>query len=399
MARLTIFLMAMLAPVTLLYAADSDVIVRSDDKTIPPLSVTRDDYLFVAGRHVVEIKVPSYLVKEVDYANESEDFKYGMQKLGDAKYSVAAKYFKEALDAAGDKKWALELYNYHLGSALYLNGSFAGYNGRRFNYDPPSAYFKRALDANPKSRFMLDIFAKRPVCLAGEQDFEAAAEALKDGERRLAEYQAETAATHDPGYAPLAQRAKAALTVAAARVLQMKAEAKKAEWKDVSDAWRIACNQATAFADLSQTAKRGRMNALFESQDIDGAKETTAEIIRKLSTEPDPRQWSLLSSAYFIQGCIQYQEALGAEQAKRVVQSTRGFAEARWSFVNAAVYAIEGGERSSAQLKAGICCDKLKRVEDDGAEKAVRYWKEVLRESPDGDVADSARAELKKAGF
>lgn len=135
------------------------------------------------------------------------------------------------------------------------------------------------------------------------------------------------------------------------------------------------------------------------SRRISAAREKAEDIIRKLSSDPDQRQWKLLSSAYLIQARIQFDEALSAERAGHGLQATHAFADARWSAVNAAIYAIEGSDCAQARLLAGRCCDKLKPVEGDGAERAVCYWKEVLRENPDGEFANAARDELKKAGF
>jgi tetratricopeptide (TPR) repeat protein len=395
MARFSILTFALIAQVTLLYAEDTDVIERTDGKPIPPLTITHDDYLHVIGKHVIEYKVPAYVVKDVAYGGGDADFVVGMQRLREERYTVAARCFKTALDAAGDKKWAIELYNYSIGNALFLNGSFGGYKGQRFDYEAPANYFKRAVDANPKSRYLLDIVAKLPVCVAGTGDFDGASEAFKDAEKRIAAYETETAATHDPLYAPAAKRARAALSISLARVQQMKAETKKGDWKTACDAWHDAAQKTAAFAELVPAAQRGWLNALVESQEIDAAKEKATEIIEKQAKEPDSRQWSLLGFAHFIQGRIAYLEALDAEKAGRALQATRGFADARWSFVNAAVYALEGTEGAKAQLLAGKCCEKLKSVEEDGAEKAVRYWKEVLRSNPEGEVADAARAELK----
>src|SRR4029079_5224363 len=67
MARLSILIVALIAQVTLLYAEDTDVIERTDGKTIPPLTITHDDYLHVIGKHVIEYKVPAYAVKDVAY--------------------------------------------------------------------------------------------------------------------------------------------------------------------------------------------------------------------------------------------------------------------------------------------------------------------------------------------
>ncbi len=170
---------------------DMDVIVqyKTDAPAIPQTKVIKDDYVQVVGQYRnTTVKREGYLVKEVLYADKDANYALAVDKRDEGRFTLAALHFTNALENMKDRKWAAEYCNYNIGNAFYSAGIFNGYKGRALTYAPAAEYFKRALEANPKSRYMLDMVVKLPVCYAEQNKLKEADEAITDAEGRIKKY-------------------------------------------------------------------------------------------------------------------------------------------------------------------------------------------------------------------
>lgn len=110
-----------------------DLVIRNDKVVVPPLKITKDNYIEVVGRvngRGLEYKVPAYAIKDVLYADRDPNYSAAIEKRDEGRYPLAALYFYRALEAMTAQKWAAEYCNYGIANALYENGSFKGYKGR-----------------------------------------------------------------------------------------------------------------------------------------------------------------------------------------------------------------------------------------------------------------------------
>jgi tetratricopeptide (TPR) repeat protein len=381
-----------------------DLVVRTDKVPTPPIKITQDNYLEVIGKiggRGVETKVPSCAIKEVIYADRDANYSAGLEKRDEGRYPLAALYFLKSLEAAKkEQKWVPEYCNYGIGSALYEAGFFKGYTGKSGNkYDPPSVYFQKVLTLNPKSRFLPDILVKLPICLAEEGKLDEAAAKLKESETKLKAYRDEAIRVH-AGFNEIADKAAAELAIADARLAERKALASGGKgWDDVKEKWLSARFKCTKFPEAYADAVDGLMRSLIAMGKFNEAKAEAENIIGKYKTEGNPSQLPLLPGAWTVLGAANYSQAEQQLARGAVIQARTAYAEARWAFLNVVSQFFDNDEYVvRAHYFAGLCYDKLREVESDAGEKAVREWKLIVQNYPRSEFKDKAEKELARVG-
>ncbi|MFH0938811.1 MAG: hypothetical protein V1899_05980 [Planctomycetota bacterium] len=359
------------------------MITRTDGQTVPPTKITQDNYIEVKGKKGVEIKVPAYLVKDISRAGSDSNYAVALERMEQGRYRLAAWHFLKALDAMSQQKWAQEYCNYGAGNALYANDDFKGATGKSgAKYAPPSVYYKKALEANDKSRFLPDILVKLPVCLLEEEKYDEANAALKDAEKRIKDYGDEIFKAFN--YREAGKRASAMLALTDARVAEKCAEKGKTQWQDVKDKWLTARTRCFDYPALQGEAVDGLLRTLLAMKDYVTAKSESESIINKYRKEGDAKQLLLLPGAYFVQGRANLQQAEDYDAKSMKIQANEAYANARWSFLNV-VAQFFNNDRYVAQAHywAGVCYDRLKDVEpSDAALKAARHWKLIVDNFP-----------------
>lgn len=384
-----------------------DIILRHDENgrkiPVPPTLIKQDDYTYVIGKKGAEIKVPSCFVTDVQYRDRDANYSMALEKRDEGRYPLAALYFTRALESKQAQKWVDEYCNYGIGDALYSGGHFKGYQGKQKHYGPPSEYFAKALAANPKSRFLPEILVKLPVCLAEEGKLDEADAKLKEAETRLKSYRDETIKIHNE-FGKIADRANAQLAIADARIAERKASAKKgadakAAWNEVKEKWLGARFKCSKFPESLTEAVEGVLRALIMMQDYNGAKAEAETIIEKYKKDGDAKQLPLLPIAYVVLGKANLAQAVDYENKKSEITARNSYAEARWAFLNVIAQFFENDEYiAEAHFFAGLCYDKLKDIESDASEKAIRHWRLIVQNFPKSNLKDDAEKELQRVG-
>jgi tetratricopeptide (TPR) repeat protein len=379
-------------------ADDPTLIVKTDGTKIPVLKIVRDDYLYVVGvtKGGGQVKVPSHAVKDILYADRDANYSTALERRDEGRFTLAALYFTKALEAMPDRTWAPEYCNQGIASALFAAEHLAGYHGQQNEYEPPAVYFGKVLQANPKSRFLPEIAPKLALCLMGEgKDAEAAA-ALKQAGEVIRKYRDE-AVRVDGGFARIADRAQAELAIAAAKLAQ-NAAAKGAPWSDARDAWFTARRLSLPFRVLYAQAASGLLDTLLSMHQPAEAKAEAASIIEKFGRDPSGENAAVLAAAYVALGRVHLSEADADAQKGRKIQAQAAYAEARWNFLHVVAACIDGAEcEAEAHYYAGVCYDRLRDLEGDAAQKAVREWRLVVQNFPRSPFKDAAAQELARA--
>ena len=387
---------------------DLDVVIQwnASAPPIPPTKVIQDNYLQVKGQYKgATIVKDGYLIKDIIYADKDANYQLGLEKRDEGRYTLAALHFSNALEALKDRKWAQEYCNYNIGNAFYLAQIFDGYSGRQRQYAPAAEYFKRALEANPKSRYLLDIITKLPICYAEMTDdhLKDAGAALKDADDRIKKYQAETAKiTTTMGYSDAAKRAGAQLTIAKAVIAEKQAARglAGATWANAAALWHDARTKSKDYPELAGDAVEGELRAMIRMEDFEKAVQEATIIINKYNKDSDYSVISQLPAAYMAQGKAYYFQGLKYEKDGNAPMSNNAFADARWAFLYVIVQ-FSGNDESVAQAHylAGLCYEKLKTVEAADAQvKAIREWQSVVANFPKSDSMEKAVAKLKEYG-
>lgn len=379
-----------------------DIIKRWDKGPQPPATkIIQDDYVQVSGKYKsVTTTVPSYAVQDISYAGHDLNYDVALTKRAEGKYTVAALYFTKALEAKNTQPWAKEYCNYGIGEALFKDGKFTEYKGRVNTYAPPSHYFKKALEANPKSRFMPDIVSMLPRCLAEEGKFAEAETAVQVAEARLKQYveDVKKAAVKDaPGYKEVTIHAAAQLAVSNAFLFERKAAKEKGQpnWAEVRDKWDEARGKAMKYADLNVTAVDGLLRTLVAMQNYDGAIAEASGIIDNYSKAPDNKDLPLLPGAYTARGKATLAKAGNFAMKKMVIQSNNAYADARLDFLYVVAQFFDNDEFvASAHYFAGLCYENLSTIELDAAEKSMRHWKIIKQNFPNSGFKDLAEIKL-----
>lgn len=379
------------------------IILFNRAQTLPPTRVKDDNYVKVTGQfHGSNITREGYLVKEVVYSDADTNYQTAIEKRDEGRYTLAALYFSKALEALKDRKWAAEYCNYGLGQAFYAAGIFDGYKGRARSYEPAVEYFKRALEANPKSRYMLDIVTKIPICYAEQKKINEANAAIADATARIKAYRDETGKI-STGYTESADRATVQLMMAKARVME---ESVALNQPGVGpsftrDLWREARNKAKTFkfAELEGESVEGELRALIDMKQYEEAKAEASTIIENFNTKNEYRLMALLPAAYSARGMANLAQALEFETKKNKPMADNSFAEARWDFLNVIAQFFDNDDYvAAAHYRAGICYEKLATVETDAKPKAVREWQAIVVNFPKSEYKERAVAKLKENG-
>lgn len=387
---------------------DLDVIKRVDDLPVPPTNIFKDDYITVEGKKGnIPVKVESWAVKEVFYAQRHPTYVTACDKRDKGNYVTAAKAFRLALESMGDKKWAAEYCNFGIGDAFFQNANFSGYTDRQgFKYEPPSFYFREVIKANPKSRFLLESSVKLAISLAEEGKFDEAGNAFKDAEATIKKYRDELGKVN-PKYREYADKFISMSTFGHARMLEKKAGEDPAKFKDYDfgptiSAYRSAQSMAeTAKAtEVYSDAVDGELRVMVKMNDYAGAKARANGIIDKYKEKSDSNLLGMLPGAYTVLGLANYNEGVDyIDNKKQVPQAMNAFAEARWNFLHVIVQFFDNDDYvAKAHFFAGMCYKRLKDQEPDGAEKAVRHFTSVVNDYPNSNFAELAKLELEKLG-
>ena len=382
-----------------------DTILYNDPKLRPDQTkITKDDYLYVTGKHKIDLKKKSCDIKEVQYGEQDSEYAAGLSARDEGRYTVAAYHFVKSWEGLKGKtrtNWPAEYCNYQAGLALYTFGKFGGYTGKTGTvYDPPAVYFKRALEANPRSRFMPDMVSKIPICLTEEGKLDEAVAAIKDGEDKIKQYRTEGVAVA-PGYSEVADRATAQLSVAAAKLAEKKASAAGAgaDWQTVSDLWHSASGKCDRFPELQADAVDGELQALINMKNYDGVISQAQTYVDKYQSTGDNKVLPLLPGSYMALGKAFMGKAAQNEERKMTPQANQNYAEARWQFIHVVAQFFDKDEYvANAHFLAGVCYDKLKDLEPDAPDKAVRHWRLVVQNFPNSSFKALAEQQLATAG-
>ncbi|MCY3018427.1 MAG: hypothetical protein NTW87_05275 [Planctomycetota bacterium] len=391
------------------------LIVRHDGTAVSVATITRDDYLLVAGvgKGGGKVSVPSHTVKEVLYANRDENYSTALEKRDEERFSLAALYFKKALEKMPTEKWAVEYCNYGLGNALYAKGAFTGIarDGVPIAASPATC-FGKVLEANPRSRFLPEIAVKLPVCLAEEGKLDAAEAALRSSEAQIRQYRADLLKDNVAGLR-LADRARAELAITAARIAERRAEAGTGDRQPIPkqpgigvsppgaaavEQWRTARARCASFPELWAESATGVLRALIGNREWDAALSEAAGILERLKNEPSAKNAALAAAAHVSAGKAHLAQAEAFAQKQQKLQASMAYAEARWAFLNA-LGTCSGDEEltATAHYFAGVCYDKLRGVESDAGQKAGREWALVVERFPRSSVREMAARELARA--
>lgn len=375
-----------------------DIIERNDGAKAPPTKIIQDNYIAVVGKHRAEVKVPAFAVKEVHYADRSANFSAAIEKRDEGRFTLAALYFTRALGEMADKKWAAEYCNYGIASAFYEAGLYGGYTGKTgTKYDPPAVYFAKVLQANPKSRFLPDILVKIPICLSEEGKLDEAEAKMKEAEVELKKYRDEVIKI-DSKYTEIADRAAAYLAISDARIAEKKAE-KSGKYNEAKDKYLAARFKASKYPELTGEAVDGLLRVLIVMKDYNNAKAESDIIIKKYKTDGDPKMLPLLPGAYTTLGKANYAQAVEFGAKSQELQARKAFAEARWNFLNVvAQFGDNDDYVAAAHYFSGVCSDKLRDLEPEAGDRAIRHFQVIVDDYPKSTYRDLAADELKKLG-
>jgi|GEM_PF-2234775 len=392
---------------------DLDMVTRTDNAKVPPTIVLVDDYKVVSGTKG-GVKIFSSLVKEVLYRDKDAQYMMGCERRDEGRFRLAALHFNNSLVAltAANVKWAPEYCNYAIGDALFQDGSFKGFTGKSGHvYAPPSVYFRKVLELKPTSRFMPDIIVKIPICLAEEAievkngvmvindaKMAEAEAAIKDAEAQIKKYKAETVQLHQ-SFVDAADRATAQLAVGEARIMEKKAISGKQTWEEARDKWQSARSKTFKYAELQAEAVDGVLKCLLMMKQYTGVIGEAQPIVDKYKNEGNPAMLPQLPGACSVLGKAYLALAIEADTRGQKLQARENYAEARWWFLQVASQFFDNDEYvASAHFFAGMCYDKLKDIEPDAKEKAIRHWKLILNNFSTSEFKDRAIKSLQDAG-
>ena len=383
---------------------DMDVVMLNNPAlpTVPPTKITRDDYVSVEGKYKnAAVKRESHLVKEVIYADKDSNYSLATEKRDEGRWTLSALYFSNALDNLKEAKWAPEYCNYGIGNAFFSAGIFTGYKGRARSYAPASDYFKKALEANPKSRFMLDIVTKLPICYAEQDKLDEADSATKDAADRIAKYKEETVKL-GTGYAEPADRALVQLAIAKARIAEKKVANGKGNTAQGSrDLWHEARIKAAKFPDLIGECVEGEFRGMIKMKLYTQAVTEANAIIDKYNQQSDYSMLPQLPAAFMSLGQANFAQGLEYEGKGNKPLAENAFAEARWAFLNIIAQFFDNDDYvAQAHFLTGLCYEKLITVEPTDAQtKAIREWQSVVSNFPKSEFKPQSVEKLKAYGI
>jgi len=267
-----------------------DEIVRLDGAPVRPMRIDVENYLYVSGRRYMSNRVPSWAVKDVLYADRDASYDLAISRRDQGEYTTAAFYFHKALAGMKDnRKWAAEYCNYGLADALFRAGHYRGYTGKSgVQYAPPSTYYQKALMANPKSRFLLDIQVKVGECLIAEGKLDEAEQWLAQAEKTVKSLRDELLRISVDTDA-LTDRARLEVLLAQAQVLRLKAQQQPApDYQEALRRYRTVLARAAEkkYDDIRAKALEGERATLSPQGGIGAVQPET----RNLEPETAPPQ-------------------------------------------------------------------------------------------------------------
>ena len=107
----------------------------------------------------------------------------------------------------------------------------------------------------------------------------------------------------------------------------------------------------------------------------------------------------LLPSACTVLGKANLAQAVEFEGRGAKIQALNAYADARWAFLHIIAQFFDNDDYvASAHYFSGLCYDKLRDVEADAGEKAVREWKLVTTDFKKSDFNEPALKELERVG-
>jgi tetratricopeptide (TPR) repeat protein len=366
---------------------DISIFYSEDGKTVRAIPVSKiisEDYLEV--KYDIKgtvLKKPSYQVKEIVRAGACGEYTNALERMQTGKYRAAARDFYNAMKNMSAQPWSVEYCNYGLGNALYEGREFKGFQGQSgITYEPASVYFRNALAANPKSRFLPDIYAKLPECLLGEEKFDEAEKAAKEAEQRLSEYANEVLKAFN--YRNAAGKSLAQLALFNARLAEARAEKGKGDWQVAADKYQNAMGVKTnEYPELRAQALEGYLRVLLAMKNYAAAETEATGIIEKFGKESDPKLIAQLPGAYYVRGQAYLMRAIEADGKNQKPQACEMYFKARWDFIRILAQFDNEDFAAKSFYAAGLCCDKLREAEPaDAGEKAVHYWKAVISNFP-----------------
>jgi hypothetical protein len=380
-----------------------DSIRRKDADRSIQTKITKDDYVTVEGRYKsAQVKVESYRVVEVLRGDRPDEYNQALERRSAGRFTVAARFFKEALDKAGGKRWAVEYCNWGLAEALYEGGHYKGYKGRTFDYQSPAVYYAAVLKANPKSRFALEAASKRAICLAEAELLEQVEAAARDAEKIIKQYREDTAKTVDPSYRPAAERAESLVKLARAKMLEKKADPTKPPnyALALSEAQAARVKATRRNPDVYAEAVELILRMLVKGRQFADAKAEAQTEIDGYQRDSDPDRLAILPVAHTVVGRACFAMASELEANNRLSEAQREYSESRWHYLKVLVEFFDREECvAEAGYYAGLCYSKLKGAEADAADKAIQCWLRVKRSFPDSEYARRADEELRSTGY
>ncbi|HEY3323690.1 MAG TPA: hypothetical protein VGP72_24765 [Planctomycetota bacterium] len=185
--------------------------------------IVQDDYLYVVGalKNGAQLKVAACAVDEVLYAGREGNFIAARERRAEERHSLAALYWVKALEALEKQLWGIEQCSFGAGEALCSAKMYKGFAGRRGQKIAPSVYLRETMEANPKSRFLPQVWPLLVESLTGEERLDEAAAALARAQAWLKQYREETLRIGE-GFTPIYERARARLALAGARLANRK---------------------------------------------------------------------------------------------------------------------------------------------------------------------------------
>ena len=121
--------------------------------------------------------------------------------------------------------------------------------------------------------------------------------------------------------------------------------------------------------------------------------------VDKYQNSGDNKVLPLLPGSYMALGKAFMGKAAQNEERKMVPQANQNYAEARWQFIHVVAQFFDKDEYvANAHFLAGVCYDKLKDMEPDASDKAVRHWRLVVSNFPNSSFKALAEQQLTAAG-
>lgn len=375
-----------------------DLVSRVGETRPVRTKVFAEDYVMVEGKSKAStVKIPSYKVSDVLRADRPYEYDRGVERLKEGRFAIAAKYFTDVLRAKDhmDKPWVIEYCNYHLATAMFDGEFWDGYQGKTYHYSEPSVYFDAVLKANPKSRFLLDVSVKVPICLVEQKKFAEAEKAFVAAAAAIKRYRDETAKTADLEYRAHADRADAMIKLGGGKLLE-----KKGDFAQAVDAYATLQRVvARKFPDIYSEAWSGELRCLAQQGRFSDARARAESLIKRYQETNDPSLLAMLPVAHAVMGWASLALAAEFEAKSNAIQAQQAYSDARWNYLQVLVRFFDRDEHvAEASYYVGLCYDKLKGQETTGKDLAIRYWLNVKRSFPDSSFAKLAQQDLARVG-